>query len=59
VASEADVRKLALALPHYDGHPGILVRLAAVDRVELAELLEESWRFRGGSSRVEQFDRGR
>lgn len=28
---------------HYDGHPMVLVRLAAVDREELAELLEEAW----------------
>ena len=31
---------------HYDGYPNILVRLGAVDRKELAELLEESWCFR-------------
>lgn len=28
---------------HYDGHPMVLVRLAAVDRGELAELIEEAW----------------
>jgi hypothetical protein len=33
---------------HYDGHPHVLVRLAAVDREELAELLAESFRIRGG-----------
>ncbi len=33
-------------VPHYDGHPHVLVRLDAVDRKELAELLEESWGFR-------------
>ena len=32
--------------PHYDGHPYVLVRLEAVDREELAELLEEAWRIR-------------
>jgi hypothetical protein len=31
---------------HYDGHPSVLVRLAAVDRDELAELLTDSWRVR-------------
>jgi hypothetical protein len=30
--------------PHYDGHPYVLVRLAAVDPQELAELLEDAWR---------------
>jgi hypothetical protein len=33
-------------IPHYDGHPYVLVRLANVDRRELAELLEEAWRIR-------------
>lgn len=45
--------------PHYDGYPNILVRLDAVDREELAELLEESWRFRAPAGLVEQFDRDR
>jgi hypothetical protein len=30
--------------PHYDGYPYVLVRLEAVDPVELGELLEEAWR---------------
>jgi hypothetical protein len=30
--------------PHYDGHPYVLVRVDAVDPVELAELLEDAWR---------------
>jgi len=30
--------------PHYDGWPYVLVRLEAVDRVELGELIEEAWR---------------
>jgi hypothetical protein len=32
--------------PHYDGHPSVLVRLGAVDRDELSELLTDSWRVR-------------
>lgn len=43
--------------PHYDGYPNILIRLGAVDREELAELVEESWRLRAPESLVEQFDR--
>jgi hypothetical protein len=35
--------------PHYDGHASVLVRLAAIDCSELAELLAESARIRGGS----------
>jgi hypothetical protein len=30
--------------PHYDGYPGILVRLSQVDRDEMTELVIESWR---------------
>jgi hypothetical protein len=33
-------------IPHYDGHPTVLVRLAAVGRDELAELLTDAWRVR-------------
>lgn len=29
---------------HYRGWPGILVRLSNVDRAQLQELLEQSWR---------------
>ena len=32
--------------PHYDGHSSVLVRLGAVDRDELAELLTDAWRVR-------------
>jgi len=34
--------------PHYNGYPMVLVRLDAVDREELAELLAESARIRRG-----------
>jgi hypothetical protein len=40
--------------PHYDGYPMVLVRLAAVDREELAELLEESWRLRAPKRLLDQ-----
>jgi hypothetical protein len=39
---EAEPKKF-FTTPHYDGYPNILIRLDAVDREELAELLEESW----------------
>jgi hypothetical protein len=32
--------------PHYDGHASVLVRLSAVDREELLELLDEAWHVR-------------
>jgi hypothetical protein len=44
---EGDPEKF-FTVPHYDGHPHVLVRLEAVDREELAELLAESFRIRGG-----------
>ena len=34
---------------HYDGYPMILVRVEAVDREELLELLTDSYRLRGGT----------
>jgi hypothetical protein len=45
--------------PHYDGHAMVLVRLGAVDRAELAELLEDSWRLRAPKRVVERFDAAR
>lgn len=35
---------------HYDGYPMVLVRLDAVGREELAELLEEAWLTRAPAS---------
>ena len=35
-----------LTTPHYDGHAMILVRLEAVDRDELLDLLDDSWQIR-------------
>ncbi|MGV1049428.1 MAG: MmcQ/YjbR family DNA-binding protein [Solirubrobacterales bacterium] len=36
-------------VPHYDGYASVLVRLEAIDREELGELLAEAARIRGGS----------
>jgi hypothetical protein len=30
--------------PHYDGYPGILVRLSQIDSGEITELVTEAWR---------------
>ena len=30
--------------PHYDGYPGLLVRLSQVDLDEMTEIVAESWR---------------
>jgi hypothetical protein len=44
---EGDPEKF-FTTPHYDGYANVLVRLEAIDRGELAELLAESARVRGG-----------
>jgi len=42
--------------PHYDGYPYVLVRLEAVDPVELAELLEDAWRVFAAKRVVAAYD---
>jgi hypothetical protein len=42
--------------PHYDGYPYVLVRLTAVDPVELEELLEEAWRVRAAKRVVKAWE---
>jgi hypothetical protein len=42
--------------PHYDGYPAILVRLAAIDPVELEELLTDAWRLQAPPASVRAFD---
>jgi len=44
--------------PHYDGYPYVLVRLEAVDRGELAELIEDAWRIRAPKRVVKAHDAG-
>ena len=36
--------KVFHSTPHYDGHPFVLVRLAAVRKTLLAEVVEDAWR---------------
>jgi hypothetical protein len=42
--------------PHYDGYSSVLVRMAAVGRDEMAEILADSWRLRAPARLVEGFD---
>ncbi len=44
--------------PHYDGHASVLVRLPAVDRAELRELLMDAWRRRAPKRLVAEVDGG-
>jgi hypothetical protein len=43
-------------IPHYDGHPMVLVRFSAVDADELEELLTDSWRLRAPDKLRATFD---
>ena len=43
---------------HYEDYPFVLVRLGAVDRDELAELLEEAWRSVAPKRLVTGYDAG-
>jgi hypothetical protein len=43
IRSEPDV---FFTLPHYDGHASVLVRLSAIGREELREVLTDAWRAR-------------
>ncbi len=53
IASEP---KKFFTTPHYDGHPTVLVRFAAVDQDEMRELLTEAWRIRAPKKLVQAFD---
>jgi hypothetical protein len=47
---------ICFTTPHYDGHPHVLLRLAAVGREELTELLEDAWRTRAPKRVLAAFD---
>ena len=40
LAAEPDA---LFSIPHFDGYPGLLVRLDVVDRVRLAEIITDAW----------------
>jgi hypothetical protein len=42
--------------PHYDGHPIVLVDLAAVDEQELTEIICESWRQKAPKRVLREFE---
>ncbi|MBA2609490.1 MAG: MmcQ/YjbR family DNA-binding protein [Actinobacteria bacterium] len=41
---------------HYNGYAAVMVRLAAIDAEELAELLVDSWRLTAAKSLVAEYD---
>jgi hypothetical protein len=63
VANEGEKQALLASDPdkffttdHYNGYPAVLVRLAAVDPDELAELMTDSWRTKAPRHLVVEFD---
>lgn len=44
--------------PHYSGYPGMLVRLDAVSKADLTEVLTEAWRLMAPKRLVRAFDAG-
>ncbi len=63
VGSDAEKHELVAAdpdkfftEPHYNGFPAVLVRLAAIDVEELAELVTEAWRIQAPRALVKEYD---
>ena len=52
---EAQPKKL-FTTPHYDGEPIVLVRLEAVGKKELRDLLTDSWRLRAPKTTVRRWE---
>lgn len=42
--------------PHYNGFPAVLIRLAAIDADELAELITDAWRCQAPRALVAKLD---
>jgi hypothetical protein len=42
--------------PHYDGWPAVLIRLDAIDRDELREVLTDAWRIQAPRRLVRAYD---
>jgi hypothetical protein len=44
--------------PHYNGFPAVLIRLAAIDKRELEELIIDAWRCQASRALVKEYDAG-
>jgi hypothetical protein len=53
IATQPDI---LFSLPHYDGHPLVLVRLSAIGVDELREILADAWHVRAPRQLVAEFD---
>ena len=61
--ADADALKLGqpdvyFSTPHYDGWPGVLVRMDVVSLEQLAELIEDAWRIQAAKRVVAAYDAG-
>jgi hypothetical protein len=51
-----DKPRVFFSIPHYDGHPYVLVRLGLVGKRQLTELLEDAWRLRAPKRLVAEYE---
>lgn len=42
----ADSPEIYFTIPHFDGYPAVLIRLAKIDRAELVEVITDAWLLR-------------
>ena len=46
-------------MPHYDGHPIVLVHLDAIEHAELAERIEDAWLLRAPKRLLAEYTEAR
>jgi hypothetical protein len=51
----ADEPGVYFTTPHFEGYPAVLVRLAAIDQLELRELIVEAWLQQAPKRLVQEF----
>jgi hypothetical protein len=51
----ADEPDLFFTTPHFDGYPAVLVRLAAIDKLGLRQLIVEAWLTQAPKRLVQEF----
>jgi hypothetical protein len=54
----ADDPEVYFTIPHFDGFPGVLVRLERIGDAELAELITEAWLCRAPKRLAKQYQDG-
>ncbi|HTQ20166.1 MmcQ/YjbR family DNA-binding protein [Mycobacterium sp.] len=51
----ADQPEVYFTTPHFDGYPAVLVKLAAIEILELEELITEAWLTQAPKKLVQEF----